>query len=181
MPESLPPIVPAVPRVLVLGSMPGVASLRAQQYYAHPRNLFWQMAQWHLGIDRAAPYAARVRALRARGVAVWDVLAACEREGSLDGAIDRASEVPNAIPELFERYASLRAVLLNGRRAQAGFRRHVETACRALQPALALHALPSTSPANQSIPLDERRRAWSVLARYAAPEAAALASRNRAR
>lgn len=173
---SMPPVAAEAPRVLVLGSMPGTASLRAQRYYAHPRNLFWPMMALHLGIDARQPYEARMQALCARGVALWDVLACCRRRGSLDGAIARDSEVPNDIPGLLQRHPGIRAILLNGGRTVAMFRRHLADECTRLRPALRLHALPSTSPANQSIPLPERERAWSVIADYADAGTAATPS-----
>lgn len=160
--------------MLVLGSMPGTASLREQRYYAHPRNLFWQMVEWHLGIDRALPYDERLRALQACGVALWDVLAACTRPGSLDAAIDRASEEANPVAELITAHPGIRAVLLNGRRAEASFRRHLAAACLAARPDLTVHALPSTSPANQSIPLAERRARWQLLADCVRPANASM-------
>lgn len=162
----------------MLGSMPGQASLDAGQYYAHPRNLFWAMTEWHLGIDRSLPYTARIEALCACGVALWDVLASCERRGSLDAAIARNSEVANAIPELLADAGGIHAVLLNGRRAESSFRRHVESACLRCRPDLAIHALPSTSPANQSIPLQRRRAAWALLTKWARRPARDPASRS---
>lgn len=167
--NSLPPVVDHRARVLVLGSMPGAASLREQRYYAHPRNLFWPMMQRHLGIDAATPYPERLQALRDCGVALWDVLAACQRRGSLDGAIDRASEQPNDVPELLAEAPCIEAVLLNGARAATMFRRHLEAACLHRRAGLRVLRLPSTSPANQSIPLAQREAAWSTIADHARP------------
>lgn len=167
--SSLPPVIGGDARVLVLGSMPGAASLREQRYYAHPRNLFWPMMQRHLGIDAAAPYAERLQTLRDCGVALWDVLATCQRRGSLDGAIDRSSEQPNNVPELLAAHPGIDAVLLNGGRAATMFRRHLEAACLRQQPGLRVLRLPSTSPANQSIPLAQREAAWAVAAEHARP------------
>lgn len=169
--SSLPPVIPPRPRLLVLGSMPGTASLQAQRYYAHPRNLFWPMVERFLGIPSALNYEDRLAGLRSHGVALWDVLAHCERQGSLDGAISRASEIPNPIPALLEAHPELSAIVLNGQRAATSFRRHLEADCKAVRPDLELHRLPSTSPANQSIPLAQRQQAWAVLADYASPSA----------
>ncbi|MHA7833509.1 MAG: DNA-deoxyinosine glycosylase [Algiphilus sp.] len=169
---SLAPVVPPQARLLVLGSMPGVASLQAQRYYAHARNLFWPMVERFLGIAVAQPYEERLAALQQHGIALWDVLAHCERRGSLDGAIVRASEVPNPIPDVIATQPTLDAVLLNGQRAATSFRRHLRAQCLAVRPTLRIHVLPSTSPANQSIPLEARQQAWSILAEYARPSAA---------
>src|SRR5690606_32686823 len=83
--QGLPPVLDAHTRVLVLGSFPGVASLRAQQYYGHPQNHFWKIlgVLWALPL-MAMPYPERVAVLLERGLGVWDVYRACEREGSLD-------------------------------------------------------------------------------------------------
>lgn len=166
---SLPPVAEAGARVLVLGSMPGTASLAEQRYYAHPRNLFWPLMQRHLGVDATASYGERLRELVACGVALWDVLAACQRRGSLDGAIDRASEQANDVPGLLAAQPGIEAVLLNGGRAASMFRRHLGNACANQRPGLVVAALPSTSPANQSIPLARREADWSVIAEYATP------------
>lgn len=84
---SFPPVVGENPTVLILGSMPGEASLRAQRYYHHPQNLFWRMLGEALRFDSKIPYEERVEFLKQKGVALWDVLAACDRAGSLDSAI----------------------------------------------------------------------------------------------
>lgn len=162
--QSFPPLLGPRPRLLILGSMPGEASLRAGQYYAHPRNLFWPLMAEMLDFEAALPYAQRVARLQAAGVAVWDVLAHCRRRGSLDAAIERGSEQANAIPALLAAQPQLGHVFLNGRAAEALFRRHLLAAARAARPTLAITALPSTSPANQSIPLAQRRAAWQQVA-----------------
>lgn len=150
-------------RVLVLGSMPGKASLRAGQYYAHPRNLFWTLMDTLLGIDRAAPYPNRVEALLECGVALWDVLHSCTRTSSLDSDIVPASIVPNDIGALLAAHPSIRALCFNGQKAEAVFRRHVLPGLEQAD-ALELHGLPSTSPANAGIPLATKLERWRVLA-----------------
>lgn len=154
-------------RLLILGSMPGVASLRAQQYYAHPRNLFWPFMDALFGVPRGAPYAARVRALLAQRVAVWDVLGHCERPGSLDASIVRGSELPNDFAALLRRQPGLRAIACNGRAADATFRRHVLPGLGTRLDGIALIALPSTSPANASRSVVDKLHAWSALRRWA--------------
>ena len=96
--RSFPPIESAAARVLILGTMPGIVSLRENQYYAHPQNAFWRIAGAILGFDAASPYAVRVALLRAAGIAVWDVLKSCTRQGSLDSDIVHATAVPNDLP-----------------------------------------------------------------------------------
>lgn len=154
---SFPPAHGPAPRALVLGSMPGVASLAAGQYYAHPRNAFWPLMEALFGVPAVLPYPARVDALLARGVALWDVLAACEREGSLDADIAPGSIVVNPIAAWLEANPSVRVIGLNGGAAARVFDRHVSVGVvRVLR-------LPSTSPA-YARPFTEKQRAWAALA-----------------
>jgi len=163
--RSFPPVVADAPRVLVLGSMPGARSLAELRYYAHPRNLFWTFMGELFGAGWELPYDDRLERLGTHGIALWDVLAACERSGSLDAAIVRTTEVPNPIPALLEARPTLTTIACNGATAHALFLRHVAPAIPASQ--LRILALPSTSPANASIPLDVKRRAWAEVARCA--------------
>ncbi|MFT4197143.1 MAG: DNA-deoxyinosine glycosylase [Pseudoxanthomonas sp.] len=162
--RSLPPAVAADCRVLVLGSMPGDASLAATSYYAHPRNRFWPLMGALFGFDAAAPYAARIAALQRAGVGLWDVIGQCERRGSLDASIVPGSEVANDLLPLIASRPSLRVVAFNGGKAAQAFRRHLQPA---LSPALAtrlvFHALPSTSPANAGFGFARLHDAWRVL------------------
>ena len=155
--QSFPPIVAPGARVLILGSMPGAASLAAGQYYAHPRNAFWPILGVLCGFAAAAPYAERVLALQAAGVAVWDVLHSCVRPGSLDTAIERSSEVANDIAGLLAGYPGIRCIAFNGGTAEAAFRRHVPRVA-----AVRLLGLPSTSPANASWSFERKLAAWSA-------------------
>ncbi|AWH54838.1 DNA-deoxyinosine glycosylase [Stenotrophomonas sp. ESTM1D_MKCIP4_1] len=148
-------------RVLVLGSMPGVASLQEQQYYAHPRNRFWPLMGDLCGFDPSLPYAARLRALAAAGVGVWDVIGQCQRRGSLDAGIVRGSEVPNPLPALIAGLPRLRLVACNGGAAWQALQRWVVPDLAAAPPLL---ALPSTSPANAAWSLPRLRQAWQPLA-----------------
>lgn len=154
---SFPPVITPGTRVLILGSMPGQRSLDQQQYYAHPRNLFWPIMQELLGVPRQAPYPERLERLTAAGVGLWDVLMHCEREGSLDADIDRATEVPNDFRSLFEHHPALRALCFNGQKARSAFRRHVEPA---LPARIRLVTLPSTSPANAGLSLQAKLARW---------------------
>ncbi|RBG74422.1 DNA-deoxyinosine glycosylase, partial [Xanthomonas oryzae pv. oryzae] len=95
--QGLPAHIRSDCRVLLLGSMPGVASLEAARYYAHPRNRFWPLMHALLGLDAAASYASRLQALLDHRVGVWDVIGQCERRGSLDTSIVAASIVVNPL------------------------------------------------------------------------------------
>lgn len=151
-------------RVLVLGSMPGVASLQAAQYYAHPRNRFWPLMGMLCGIDATHAYPDRVRALNASGVGVWDVIGQCERRGSLDASIVRGSEVPNALGALIDGLPALRAIACNGGTAFQAFQRFIVPTLVGSVREVPVWSLPSTSPANAAWPLPRLLEAWQPLA-----------------
>ncbi|NCF25438.1 MAG: DNA-deoxyinosine glycosylase [Gammaproteobacteria bacterium] len=154
--KGFPPIARQDARVLVLGSLPSRASLRARQYYAHPRNAFWTIMLEIAGADGS--YASRCRSLREQGIAVWDVLSSSVRPGSLDADIDMTSAVPNDFEGFLAGHRDIRLVCFNGRKAQQLFERYVQPLQRHREPALAL--LPSTSPANASLTMAEKLEAW---------------------
>jgi hypoxanthine-DNA glycosylase len=151
---GLAPVVDAHTRLIVLGSFPGVASLRAQQYYGHPRNHFWPILAALWGADlMAMPYAARLIEARRRGLGLWDVYASCRREGSLDSAIEQAQL--NDLASLKRLAPKLRAVAHNG-----GESARAMAHTRAL--GVAVLRLPSTSPANASWSFERKLAAWRV-------------------
>lgn len=164
--QSFAPIEPNQAKILVLGSMPGKASLRAQQYYAHPRNAFWPIWARLLGFDADLPYQQKVAQLKAAGVGVWDALAACTRSSSLDSDIVESSIVPNDFIGWFERQPKTRAVFCNGAKAFDSYRKYVIPALSAGYAALPVFRLPSTSPAHASLTLDKKFADWSVVNNY---------------
>jgi len=123
--RSFPPIENARARVLILGSMPGGASLAAGQYYAHPQNLFWRIMGDLLGAKPGLSYAGRTRLLKARGIALWDVLESCVREGSLDSAIEETTIAANDFTSFYGAHPRIGRVFFNGAKAQAAYRRYV--------------------------------------------------------
>lgn len=157
--ESFPPIASDSSRVLILGSMPGAASLKAGQYYAHPRNAFWPIMGALFGAGPLLPYPERVARLQAAGVALWDSLKACVRPGSLDASI--TDEVANDFPAFFAKYPRIEHVYFNGGKAETVFRRHALPSLPAGP--YVFTRLPSTSPAHATLPLDTKVRAWSVV------------------
>lgn len=168
MVESFPPQVGAGCRLLLLGTVPSIASLAMRQSYAHPHNLFWPFMGVLYGAGPELPYAERIARLHALGIGIWDVLERCERPGSLDSGMVPASEVPNDIPGLLRAEPSIAAVALNGVKAQQVFARRIAPAIDAARRArLAVLALPSTSPANASIPRAAKLERWRELLRWA--------------
>lgn len=149
---GLPPVADERTRLLVLGSFPSVASLRARQYYGHPRNHFWKILGVLWGIDLyGMPYAQRLQQVLARGLGIWDVYAACEREGSLDANIRNARL--NDLAGLVRCCPALRAIAHNGGESW----RHAWHT-RAL--GVPVWRLPSTSPANASWSFERKCEAW---------------------
>lgn len=149
---GLPPVIAPNTRLIVLGSFPSVASLQAQQYYAHPRNHFWPILSALWGIDlRALPYPERLEQVRRHGLGIWDVYAACKREGSLDSAIEEPQL--NDLASLRERAPLLAAIAHNG-----GESARVMKHTKAL--GLPVVKLPSTSPANASWSFERKLAAW---------------------
>ncbi|MCW4454466.1 DNA-deoxyinosine glycosylase [Flavobacterium sp. MXW15] len=167
--QGLPAQVETDCRVLVLGSMPGVASLQAQRYYAHPRNRFWPVMATLCGFAAELPYPQRMQALLASGVGLWDVIGRCERSGSLDAAIRRGSEVPNPLPELVAGLPQLRAIACNGGSAAQAFARWVQPSLPVAARSLPVLALPSTSPANAAFTLPRLLQQWQRVGPYLPP------------
>jgi hypoxanthine-DNA glycosylase len=153
--QGLPPVIGRRTRLVLLGSFPSVASLAAGQYYAHPRNQFWPLLSSLLGEDLPAlSYVLRLQRLRARGLGLWDVIAACEREGSLDSAI-RAAHY-NDLSGLRRRAPQLVAVAHNG--GESARAMHVTG-----QLGVGVYRLPSSSPANASWSFERKLAAWRAV------------------
>jgi hypoxanthine-DNA glycosylase len=149
---GLPAVVSSNTRLLVLGSFPGVASLKSQRYYGHPQNQFWRILGelWSLPLHGAA-YEDRIQTVREKGLGIWDVYASCEREGSLDAHIRHAQL--NDFAGLMRDCPDLQAVAHNG---SESFRHARHT--RAL--GLPVYRLPSTSPANAGWSFERKLQAW---------------------
>lgn len=156
---GLPPVLSAETRLLVLGSFPGAASLRAGQYYAHPRNHFWPILGALWGLDLVAlPYPQRLDLMLRRGLGLWDIYASCERQGSLDQDIRHARA--NDLAGLHRLAPALRGVAHNGAESA---RARAEVAAQGWT----VHRLPSTSPANAGWSFERKLQAWrDVLAGF---------------
>ncbi|MGW8203221.1 DNA-deoxyinosine glycosylase [Sphingomonas bisphenolicum] len=159
---AFPPSVDADTRVLILGSLPGDASIRQGEYYAHRGNAFWTLVGDVLGEDlRGQPYAMRLKRLRARGIGLWDVIESAERDGSLDGSI-RGAELRD-LGAFVARLPALRAIAFNGKTAALHGRRQLGE--RQDKP---LIDLPSSSGAYASLSRDAKRAAWMAIADHLA-------------
>ncbi len=161
---SFPPIISKNAQVLILGSMPGVRSLALNQYYGHPQNLFWGFMGEICGASPELDYQKRVEVIQQAGIVLWDVLQNCERAGSLDADIVASSEIPNNIPGLLTEYPDIGVIAFNGQKAEKAFRKHILSVLPEKE--INLLSLPSTSPANASIPKKEKLKSWMALKKY---------------
>jgi hypoxanthine-DNA glycosylase len=161
--RSFPPIEDARARVLILGSMPGGASLAAGQYYAHPQNLFWRILGDLLRAGPGLSYAARTRLLKTNGIALWDVLDSCVRRGSLDSAIEEDSIAVNDFASFFAAHPRIGRVFFNGAKAESSYRRHVMPHLDTVGNAVEYLRLPSTSPAHAALSFEKKRDAWKAV------------------
>lgn len=163
---SFPPIETAAATKLILGSMPGVESINQQQYYAHPRNAFWPIMAALIDLDSTADYQQRCESIATNGIAVWDVLKACHRPGSLDQHIDTATLEANDFHAFFSRHPNIRAVFFNGAKAEQLFKREVLPELEPELQALSYLRLPSTSPAHAAMTLEQKIKNWEIIQSY---------------
>lgn len=160
--SAFAPVVAPAARILILGSLPGEASLAAQRYYAHPQNQFWRLTGAVIGREDlpSFDYDARLETLVAAGIGLWDTVASATREGSLDAAIREAEHAPLA--ELVARLPHLRAVGFNGKTSARIGRAQLAGS------SLALVDLPSSSPAYASLAFAAKRERWLQLKQFLA-------------
>ena len=159
--QSFAPLVDDNCKILILGSMPGRKSLDMQQYYAHPQNRFWKLLALLLAEPVPTEYDEKCAMLLHHHVALWDTLAYCEREGSLDS--DIKNEQPNAICELLTAHKKIKAVVCNGGKAATAFKRYF---AKKLPRELDVYFLHSTSPANARMRLENLAQEWQVITQY---------------
>ena len=145
---------------LVLGSLPGRKSLQKQQYYAHPQNAFWKLIAAIYGADGSLSYRRRVKLLTNNRIALWDVLAAAERPGSLDSSIVHASALANDFAAFFRAHPRIRHVYFNGRKAEQMYRRFALPKIGPEFSHLRYECLPSTSPAHAGMSFAKKLGRW---------------------
>jgi hypoxanthine-DNA glycosylase len=146
--------------ILILGSMPGQASLTASQYYANQHNAFWKIMAEILGFAKDCSYETRLQELTTAHIALWDVLKSCTRIGSLDTSIDTDSITANNFHDFYQIHKNIHTVLFNGAKAESAYRKYVMPHITSI--AVNHLRLPSTSPAHASISYDRKLQAWQT-------------------
>lgn len=146
-------------KVLVLGTMPGVQSLVLNQYYGNSRNAFWKLLFTILKEPFSLDYEIRKKLVLDNRIAIWDVLQACVRDGSLDSAIEK--EVPNDFKNFFETHPDIDYILFNGQKAAKYFKQYVTVSNK-----YKLVTLPSTSPANAGISFEQKLNEWQIIKQF---------------
>jgi len=155
---GFPPVSNNTATILILGSMPGKASLLASEYYAHPQNAFWKIMGELLGASASLPYSERIQILQSSHIALWDVVASCLRPTSLDADIDEASIVANNFADFFINHPNIHHIYFNGAKAEQAFKKYVLSSMDI--PNIKLQRLPSTSPANAGTSYDNKLAIW---------------------
>jgi len=150
---SFPSISNQESKVLILGTMPGIASLKLNQYYGHPRNAFWKLLFTLFNEPFSTDYEIRKKLVLNHNIALWDVLQTCVREGSLDSAIEQ--EIPNDFTDFLDDHPKIEKIFFNGQKAAKYFKKYVRVPSK-----YQLITLPSTSPANAGISFEEKLELW---------------------
>jgi methylated-DNA-[protein]-cysteine S-methyltransferase len=155
--NTIPHIIDDNSRILILGTMPGPESLAKGEYYANPRNRFWKIIYQVLAVSDEPPsnYDERIKFLTEKGIALWDVLQSCEREGAKDSKIKNGK--PNDFRSLLDNYPNLRRIFFNGKTAAKCFEKY---GCPKVVECI---RLPSSSSANTRMTLDEKVVCWRVI------------------
>lgn len=149
--SGLSPLISPDCRILILGSYPSIISIKTGQYYANPRNMFWDIMEDILGISKSLSYKDRISSLMEKKIGLWDVYATCNRPTSSDAKI--TEPVPNDIKGLLASHHHIKTIFLNGREAEKGFIRFFPDI------PIPRQYLPSSSPAH-AIPLEEKVKRW---------------------
>ncbi|OAD20633.1 g:t/u mismatch-specific DNA glycosylase [Candidatus Thiomargarita nelsonii] len=160
---SFEPIADANAKALILGSMPSELSLKSAQYYAYPRNSFWMIMDTLFGANPSLPYTKRTQILLSKSLALWDVLKACKRKGSLDANIDNSSIIVNDFASFYAQHPKLKFVFFNGTKAESVYKKYVFSTIISHFPTIQYMRLPSTSPANASLSREEKLAKWHVV------------------
>lgn len=153
--SSFEPLIDKNTHTLIIGTMPGVASLAAKEYYANPRNVLWQIISELFNDGKTFEnYDDKKNCLLRNGIGLWDSLQNCNREGSLDTNIKDA--VPNDFETLLVQYSHVKKLLFNGKKAYELFKRFHG----GILENVTCFIMPSTSPANASVPRQIKSEQW---------------------
>ena len=163
--ESFEPVIGTNPRVLILGSIPGIVSLQVQQYYAHPRNAFWSIMAQLFDVEWSDDYTSKIQQVKCFPVILWDTLKACHREGSLDSAITKDQLQANDIVGLLEQVPTIRLIAFNGAASEKYFKQTVASLLTN-DHQLDQIRLPSTSTAHASKNFQQKLGDWKVIKTY---------------
>ena len=157
--KSFTPSIDNNSKILILGSMPGVKSLKEQQYYAHPQNRFWKVMASFCNEPKLHEYSydLKLKTLLNNNIALWDTIKTCKRDGSLDSDIQ--NETPNDIRKLLKTYPNIKTICLNGNKSYSAFKKHFPELLEKYN----CNKMPSTSPANAKYSLDKLIEEWSVI------------------
>jgi len=147
-------------QIIILGSMPGIESIKQQQYYAHPRNCFWNIMDEMIAAGRGLAYPKRLLKLKQHHIALWDVAHQCERNGSLDSNIKSNSIIPNDFSLFFANHSRIKTVFFNGRKAADIYQKRVIPTLTEPLSSLPCHILPSTSPAHAAMSYQSKLSQW---------------------
>lgn len=161
--SGFPPVVGEHARVLILGTLPSRRSLELSQYYGHPRNAFWRIMGVLFDAGPDVPYDERTRRVAAAGVAIWDVLDASVRPGSMDAAIDLSTARANDFAAFLASRPDIRLVCFNGKTAESLFRRLVAPNLEKGSNVQRFETLPSTSPAFAAMSFEEKLERWKII------------------
>ena len=152
--ESFSPVLGIEPKILILGTMPSRKSLEMQEYYSHPRNVFWKIIFNLLKVTEKNAYSYKIGLVKEKQIALWDVCYSCIRKGSLDSNIK--DETPNQITDLLQKHQSIEIVIFNGQKAREKYLKYFDYIN-----GLKYHCLPSTSPANTNMNFQEKIVKWN--------------------
>ncbi len=157
--KCFPPVADRDAKILILGSMPGKASLGANEYYAHKRNQFWPIMGELFGATPDLPYEQRLAKLKQSGIALWDVIERCERRTSLDS--DIKNEIPNDLETFLQACSGIDLICFNGKKAESSLHGHFPVLIAAARHRFAL--LPSTSPAHAGMTFEMKLERWKAV------------------
>ncbi len=163
--KSFSPIAATNAKILILGSIPSRTSLQHQQYYAYPHNAFWRIMAELFDFSTDISYQQRTKILIANHIAVWDVLKACFRPGSLDSDIETQSIIPNDFFQFYLAQPNINNVFFNGLKAEQVYRKKILPQLNPKNQIL-YHQLPSTSPANARVSYQDKLEKWRIVKKY---------------